>query len=95
MNISNILTGLCSIFFFMIGADKFLAFLEPACSLVDSIHLATEVQEIYRWILYCLYASIYHCTLDSRYLWCRRCNIYGHHVGLIDLESTIYTGEEV
>lgn len=37
MNISNILTGLCSIFFFMIGADKFLAFLEPACSLVDSI----------------------------------------------------------
>jgi len=37
MNISKILTGVCSLFFFMIGADKFLSFLEPACSLQHNI----------------------------------------------------------
>ena len=37
MNISIILTAICSFFFFMIGADKFLFFLEPACSLAGSI----------------------------------------------------------
>lgn len=37
MNISNILAGICSALFLMIGADKFLNFLEPPCSLMDSI----------------------------------------------------------
>lgn len=37
MNISNIIAGVCSLLFFMIGADKFLAFLEPPCSLEPSI----------------------------------------------------------
>ena len=37
MNISNILVGLCSIMFFMIGADKFFSFLKPPCSLMDNI----------------------------------------------------------
>ncbi len=34
MNISNVLTVICSLLFFMVGADKFLAFLEPPCSLM-------------------------------------------------------------
>lgn len=37
MNISNIIAGVCSLLFFMIGADKFLSFLEPPCSLEDNI----------------------------------------------------------
>lgn len=40
MTVSNILIAVCSFFFFMIGADKFFAFLEPACSLADSIPTA-------------------------------------------------------
>lgn len=37
MNISNIVAGICSLLFFMIGADKFLMFLEPPCSIMDQI----------------------------------------------------------
>ena len=37
MNLSNILVGICSLMFFMIGADKFLFFLEPPCSLMGNI----------------------------------------------------------
>lgn len=37
MNLTNGLTAIASIFFFMIGMDKFLSFLEPACSLEDNI----------------------------------------------------------
>lgn len=37
MNISNIIVGICSLMFFMIGADKFLHFLQPPCSLEDTI----------------------------------------------------------
>lgn len=37
MNISKILIAICSIFFLMIGADKFFSFLDPACSLEDKI----------------------------------------------------------
>ncbi len=37
MNIAKIITAICTLLFFMIGADKFLAFLEPPCSLENSI----------------------------------------------------------
>jgi len=37
MNIKNIIVGICSILFFMVVADKFLFFLEPPCSMMDSI----------------------------------------------------------
>ena len=37
MNLTNIVVAICSILFFMIGADKFFAFLQPPCSLADSI----------------------------------------------------------
>lgn len=37
MNLSNIITGICSLLFFMIGIDKFLGFLQPPCSLESSI----------------------------------------------------------
>ncbi len=37
MNIKNIIVAICSLMFFMIGADKFLNFLEPPCSLMTSI----------------------------------------------------------
>lgn len=37
MNIRNILVALNSVMFFMIGADKFFAFLEPPCSLMGNI----------------------------------------------------------
>lgn len=37
MNLSNILAVLCSLLFFMVGADKFLAFLEPPCSIMNKI----------------------------------------------------------
>ena len=37
MNITNIITAICSLLFLMIGADKFLFFLEPPCSLMNSI----------------------------------------------------------
>lgn len=37
MNLKNIIIGIVSLMFFMIGADKFLAFLEPPCSLANSI----------------------------------------------------------
>ena len=37
MKIGNVITAVCSLLFLMIGADKFLAFMEPPCSLMDSI----------------------------------------------------------
>lgn len=37
MNLSNIIAGMCSALFLMVGADKFLAFLEPPCSLMGNI----------------------------------------------------------
>jgi len=37
MNFSKVIIGICSLLFFMVGADKFLAFLEPPCSLMPSI----------------------------------------------------------
>jgi len=37
MKISTILVALASLMFFMIGADKFLNFLEPPCSMMDRI----------------------------------------------------------
>ena len=37
MNLKNVIIGICSLLFFMIGTDKFLGFLEPPCSLENSI----------------------------------------------------------
>lgn len=37
MNITNIVVAICSLLFFMIGADKFFLYLEPPCSLMGSI----------------------------------------------------------
>lgn len=37
MNLKNIVTAICSLLFFMIGTDKFLAFLDPPCSLMSTI----------------------------------------------------------
>ena len=37
MNLTKIITAVCSLLFFMIGADKFVMFLEPPCSMMDSI----------------------------------------------------------
>lgn len=37
MNVVNVLTAICSLMFFMIGADKFLAFMDPPCSLETTI----------------------------------------------------------
>lgn len=37
MNLKNVIIGICSLLFFMVGADKFLGFLEPPCSLESSI----------------------------------------------------------
>ena len=36
-NITNVIVAICSLLFFMIGADKFFLFLEPPCSLMNSI----------------------------------------------------------
>lgn len=37
MNSKQVLIGICSLSFLMIGADKFLMFLEPQCSLMSKI----------------------------------------------------------
>ncbi len=37
MNIKNIVIGICSLLFVMVGADKFLMFLEPPCSMMDRL----------------------------------------------------------
>jgi len=37
MNISKIIVAVSSMLFFMVGADKFLSFLEPPCSLEHNI----------------------------------------------------------
>lgn len=37
MIIKNIIIAICSLLFFMIGADKFFAFLEPPCTLMSNI----------------------------------------------------------
>lgn len=37
MYLKNIIIGICSILFFMVGIDKFMGFLEPPCSLMDNI----------------------------------------------------------
>ena len=37
MNVKNLIIAICSLLFLMIGADKFFSFLEPPCSLNDSI----------------------------------------------------------
>lgn len=37
MNLTTIITAICSLMFLMIGADKFLSFLEPPCSLEANI----------------------------------------------------------
>lgn len=36
MNIATIITAICSLLFLTIGVDKFLAFLEPPCSLMSN-----------------------------------------------------------
>lgn len=38
MNIPNILAGLFSAMLLMVGADKFLNFLQPPCSLMDTLN---------------------------------------------------------
>ncbi|NNE16370.1 MAG: hypothetical protein HKN51_15425 [Saprospiraceae bacterium] len=44
MNFIKIITAICSILFLMIGADKFFAFLQPPCSLEDTIsHIIWKV----------------------------------------------------
>ena len=37
MKIIYVIIAICSLFFFMIGTDKFFSFLDPACSLMDRI----------------------------------------------------------
>lgn len=37
MNITNMLVAICSVLFLMIGADKFFIFMEPPCSLMNSV----------------------------------------------------------
>ncbi len=37
MNISNVVVAICSLLFIMIGADKFFPFMEPPCTLMNSI----------------------------------------------------------
>lgn len=37
MNLASIIAAICSLLFFMVGLDKFYAFLEPPCSLMESI----------------------------------------------------------
>lgn len=37
MIFKNIIIGICSLLFITIGADKFLNFLEPPCSMMDKI----------------------------------------------------------
>jgi len=37
MTISDFIAVICSMMFFMIGFDKFYAFVEPPCTLMDSI----------------------------------------------------------
>ena len=37
MNIKNVILAFCSFSFFMIGADKFLAFIEPPCSMMANV----------------------------------------------------------
>lgn len=37
MNLTNVITAICSLLFLSIGADKFLSFLEPPCSMESSI----------------------------------------------------------
>jgi len=37
MLITKIIVAICSVLFFMIGADKFFSFLSPPCSLMDTI----------------------------------------------------------
>ena len=37
MNITNVITAICSLLFLMIGVDKFLSFMEPPCSLMSNI----------------------------------------------------------
>lgn|GEM_PF-1380163 len=36
MNIATVITAFCSISFLMIGADKFLGFIEPPCSVMNN-----------------------------------------------------------
>lgn len=40
MNLNKIITAVCSILFLMLGADKFLNFLEPPCSLMNQVPTA-------------------------------------------------------
>ncbi len=37
MNLKTIITAICSLLFLMIGADKFLLFLEPPCTMMNHI----------------------------------------------------------
>lgn len=37
MNISIVITAICSLLFIMIGIDKFFPFMEPPCSMMDEI----------------------------------------------------------
>lgn len=44
LNLTTILTAICSQMFLMIGADKFLAFLEPPCSMTN--HISPTVWQV-------------------------------------------------
>lgn len=37
MNLIQVITAVCSLFFLLIGVDKFFPFMEASCSLIDSI----------------------------------------------------------
>lgn len=37
MNLANVITAICSLLLLTIGVDKFSAFIEPPCSLMNSI----------------------------------------------------------
>jgi len=37
MHLDKIITGICTILFLMVGADKFLGFMEPPCSMEGHI----------------------------------------------------------
>ncbi len=41
MNLSNLIIGVCSLLLLMVGADKFLNFMEPPCSLMENISTTT------------------------------------------------------
>jgi len=97
MNITNIVVAICSLLFFMIGADKFLLFLEPPCSLMSSIPPTIwkmlGVLQLIAGVFFAVFMLVFtiiHLINDTYDIGGSGLCIHGSIIGFVGMESTLF-----